>query len=321
MKRRSFSILALLLALCITLSSCSFVLDPGQIPGNIPDKPGTEEPGNTPATPGPVIDLSNIPDYTGSTYIELYNNIPHVTDAQKTGTQSYETYSPLDSLGRCGVVEACIGRDLMPKEGEDRGNISSIKPTGWVQAEYDCIGGRILWNRAHLIGWQLTAENANRSNLITGTRYMNEAMIPFESMVADYIKETDNHVYYRVTPIFHGNELVARGVQMEAWSVEDEGDGICFNVYLYNVQPNIVIDYATGESRLSDNVPNPDDTAGQKRQYILNKNPLSMKIHLPTCSSVQQMNPANREEFFGTLEELEAMGYSPCGSCKPQYAA
>ena len=205
----------------------------------------------------------------------------------------------------------------------DRGNISSIKPTGWVQAQYSIVNGGNLYNRCHLIGWQITGENANAQNLITGTRYFNENMIPYENMIADYIKETNNHVMYRVTPIFEGNNLVASGAVMEAWSVEDEGDGVCFCVYLYNVQPGVVIDYATGESYLeADGGPTtpgeettiPDDGL---LHYVLNKS--SKKIHKTTCSSVPTIKPSNREDFAGTEEELAALyakGYKDCGSCK-----
>ena len=163
---------------------------------------------------------------------------------------SYETYHDLDALGRCTYVQACIGKDLMPTE--DRGSISHIKPTGWVQNTYDFVDGKSLYNRCHLIGFQLTGENANKQNLITGTRYLNtEGMLPFENMVADFIKETGYHVLYRVTPVFEGENLLASGVQMEAISLEDGGEGICFHVYVYNVQPGVTIDYATGENRKS----------------------------------------------------------------------
>ena len=189
--------------------------------------------------------LDTIPDYSGTPYIELNGNEPGFTDDDLT-TNSFESYSELDELGRCGTAYACVGQDLMPTE--ERGNISRVKPTGWVQNQYDFVNGKSLYNRCHLIAYQLTGENANWQNLITGTRSMNEEMIPFENQVADYVKETDNHVLYRVTPIFEGDELVARGVQMEALSVEDGGDGISFNVYLYNVEDGVVIDYATGEN-------------------------------------------------------------------------
>ena len=164
-------------------------------------------------------------------------------------TESYETYGELDAFNRCTYTVACIGRDLMPTE--DRGNIGQVRPTGWVTAKYDFVDGKFLYNRCHLIGFQLTGENANEQNLITGTRYMNvDGMLPFENMVADYIKETGNHVLYRVIPVFDGDNMVASGVTMEAWSVEDNGEGICFYAYVYNVQPGVEIDYATGESRL-----------------------------------------------------------------------
>ncbi len=186
-------------------------------------------------------------------FIQVNNNVP-VFSEQELTTTAYEYYSELDSLGRCGVVIASLGKETMPAEDEERGSISSVKPSGWVQAKYDTalVSGGYLWNRSHLIGWQLSAENANVKNLITGTRYFNvEGMLPFENMVADYIKEYDNHVAYRVTPDFKGNNLVCSGVYIEAYSIEDNGEGIMFNVYVYNIQPGIEINYATGESRLA----------------------------------------------------------------------
>lgn len=193
-----------------------------------------------------IISLDDIPAYSGEAYVAVNGNQPFFTEADYT-TISYETYSPLDSLGRCGAAEANVGQNLMPTE--KRGNIGSVKPTGWHTSKYDFVDGQNLYNRCHLIGYQLAAENANKQNLITGTRYLNvTGMLPFENMVADYVKETDNHVLYRVTPIFDGTDLVARGVLMEAWSVEDNGEGICFNVYCYNVQPGVEIDYATGDN-------------------------------------------------------------------------
>lgn len=192
----------------------------------------------------------NLPEYTGSSYIIVNDNVPFFTEADMT-TSSFEEYGELDSLGRCSTAYANVGKDLMPTQ--KRGSIGSVKPTGWQTVKYDSVDGKYLYNRCHLIGYQLTAENANKQNLITGTRYLNvDGMLPFENMVADYIKETNNHVLYRVTPIFTGDELVARGVLMEAESVEDKGEGILFNVYCYNVQPGIVIDYATGESHIQD---------------------------------------------------------------------
>lgn len=199
------------------------------------------------------IDVSNIydiPEYSGEDYIILNNNVPNFSESDLT-TTSFEEYSPLDSLGRCGVAYANVGTDIMPTE--KRESISSVKPSGWQSVKYDIVEGKYLYNRSHLIGYQLTAENANARNLITGTRYFNATlMLPYENMVADYIKETNNHVLYRVTPLFEGNNLVATGVQMEAKSVEDNGEGIEFNVFVYNVQPGITIDYATGNNALSD---------------------------------------------------------------------
>ncbi len=192
-------------------------------------------------------DLSHIPDFANKPFVVLHNNVPDFPDKDKTKI-SFEHYSPLDRLGRCGAAYANIGRDLMPTQ--KRGPIGSIKPSGWQTKKYDFIDGKYLYNRCHLIGYQLTAENANPRNLITGTRYLNvTGMLPFENMVADYIKETNGHVLYRVTPIFQGDELVARGVQMEGYSVEDKGEAISFNVYVYNNQPGIRIDYKTGLSK------------------------------------------------------------------------
>ncbi len=200
---------------------------------------------------GEVISINpeSLPDYSGIPYTVVNNNVPNFISAELS-IVGYEKYGPLDELGRCSVAIASCGREIMPYENEERGSIQSIKPTGWVQASYEGISGGYLWNRCHLIGWQLSSENANRQNLITGTRYMNvEGMLTFENMVADYIKETNNHVAYRVTPIFVGNNLVCSGVQIEAYSIEDHGEGICLNVYCYNVQPGIIINYATGESK------------------------------------------------------------------------
>ena len=197
-----------------------------------------------------IFDLSSIPEYSSSPYVEINNNIPYFTEEDYT-TQAFETYSDWDELGRSGVAYANICKELMPKEGEERGEIGQIKDlSGWMQKRYDdVIKDKYLYNRCHLIGWQLAGENANKNNLITGTRYLNtEGMLPFENKVADYIDENiNNHVLYRVTPIYEGDNRLASGVQMEAMSVEDAGKGICFNVYCYNVQPKIIIDYSTGE--------------------------------------------------------------------------
>ena len=187
--------------------------------------------------------------YDGTPYAVVNDNDPVFTEEDKT-TNSYEFYSPLDALGRCGYAYADIGQDLMPTE--ERGSISSVKPTGWDSVKYDIVSGKYLYNRCHLIGWQLTGENANKQNLITGTRYLNvDGMLPFEDAVAAYVKETGNHVLYRVTPVFTGDNLLADGVLIEAESVEDGGAGVCFCVYCFNVQPGIILDYATGGSALA----------------------------------------------------------------------
>lgn len=271
----------------------------------------------------PTINIDGIPEYSGDAYITIANNIPDFSDSELK-TESFETYSELDSLGRCGIAYANIGQDLMPTE--DRGSIGQVKPSGWHTVKYDCVDGKYLYNRCHLIGFQLTAENANTKNLITGTRYLNvEGMLPFENMVADYIKETGNHVLYRVTPIYEGDNLVANGVQMEAKSVEDNGEGVLFNVYCYNVQPCVFIDYSTGESQLSQNNASPTEpseentvsgnTQATESTYILNTN--TQKFHLPGCSGLNQMNEKNKKEFTGTRDELIQQGYEPCKKCNP----
>ena len=261
---------------------------------------------------GPSVTLENIPEYSGAAYVAVNDNEPYFTQEEITD-QAFETYSDLDALGRCGVTCASVGLELMPTE--ERGDIGSVKPTGWHTVKYDCVDGKYLYNRCHLIGYQLTGENANERNLITGTRYLNiEGMLPFENMVADYVEETENHVMYRVTPIYDGDNLVAGGVLMEGYSVEDEGAGICFCVYAYNVQPGVEIDYATGESWLAGE----GSTSGGESDevtYILNTS--SKKFHDPSCSGAEDIKESNKEVFTGSREELIAQGYSPCGRCKP----
>lgn len=259
--------------------------------------------------------------YTGAAYAVVNNNQPNFSAAELTAS-GYEKYSELDSLGRCGAALASCGRDTMPGADETRGSISSIKPSGWVQAKYNGISGGYLWNRCHLIGWQLSSENANRKNLITGTRYMNtEGMLPFENMVADYIKETNNHVAYRVTPIFEGNNLVCSGVQIEAYSVEDNGNGICFNVYCYNVQPGITINYATGRSTgpASDNnsqakAPAQSEPAAQSPARPDNTETVwipatGKKYHRKSsCSNMKNPTQVSRSEAINR-------GYEHCKKC------
>ena len=274
------------------------------------------EPEETTASPEEIspeeFDYSKVPTYSGSKFVAINGNVPYFKNEEYT-TTSYERYSVLDSLGRCGVAMACVGRDLMPTI--PRGDISEVKPSGWVQASYDIVDGKYLYNRSHLIGWQLSGEDANNKNLITGTRSFNQlGMLPFENMIADYVKETNNHVLYRVTPVFVGNELVARGVLMEAWSVEDNGDGVCFNVFVYNVEPGIIINYATGSSRLEGGDSQPEESP--VCDYVANKGS-SKKFHCPDCTWVSKMNESNKEYYTATREEMIAMGYSPCGTCNP----
>lgn len=257
-----------------------------------------------------VVALSDVPEFSGEPYVVINDNEPSFP-AEDFTSEGFEGYSPLDDLGRCGVAYANVGLETMPTE--ERGSISNVKPTGWKSVQYDFVDGKSLYNRCHLIGFQLTGENANRQNLITGTRYMNvDGMLPFENLVADYVKETENHVLYRVTPIFEGDNLVASGVQMEAQSVEDKGEGVCFNVYVYNNQPGVTIDYETGDSWASDEAP--ADTS-QESTYILNTS--SRKFHKPDCGSVETISPSNKKSYTGTREELINQGYEACGKCKP----
>ena len=269
------------------------------------------------ATPTKV-DLSGIDSYSDKAYDVLNNNRPYFENDDYT-TKSFEKYSNLDSLGRCQVAYACIGRDLMPTE--ERRYIGSVKPSGWQIAKYDCVDGKYLYNRCHLIGYQLTGENANERNLITGTRYMNvEGMLPFENLTADYIKETGNHVLYRVTPVFTDNNLVADGVIMEGKSVEDKGEGVCFNVFCYNIQPEIEIDYFDGSSRYTGSKDNENNSSTSSKTntsttYILNTN--TRKIHLPSCKYADSITPYNKDTYKGDIKELIKQGYEGCKACNP----
>ncbi len=257
--------------------------------------------------------IDSLPQYSGKPYVALNDNVPQLTITEKDYT-SYEEYAPLDYLGRCGMCVASIGRDIMPTE--DRESIGSVKPTGWQTAKYDFVDGKYLYNRCHLIGFQLTGENANKENLITGTRSMNtQGMLPFENMVADYVKETGNHVLYRVTPIFEGDNLVASGVIMEGLSVEDTGAGISFCVYCYNAEPGVAIDYATGHNSIDEAYTEEETQDIGEYDFVINI--ASDKFHLPHCSGVSSMKATNREEFRGTRAELIQKGYEPCGNCNP----
>lgn len=260
-----------------------------------------------------------VPVYSGEPYTELNGNIPYFTDREKT-EDVFEHYSDLDTLGRCGAAYANICKELMPTE--KRGEIGMIKPTGWHTVRYDdIISDKYLYNRCHLIGFQLAGENANEKNLVTGTRYMNvDGMLQFENMIADYVKETDNHVLYRVTPIFVGDDLVCRGVEMEAYSVEDNGEGTSFHVFVYNIQPGIEIDYATGDSWVANSMADIVDDTEEHAQYATTLyviNAKTRKFHFPDCDSVGKISKQNKKERETDRAELIAEGYTPCGSCKP----
>lgn len=266
-----------------------------------------------------INDVNHASDYVGEPYAVVNGGMPEFSDEDKKSVDPFETYSELDKLGRCGVAYANICTDLMPVE--ERGAIGQVKPSGWKTVKYnDLIEGNYLYNRCHLIGYQLAAENANESNLITGTRYLNTTgMLEFENDVCAYVKETGNHVLYRVTPWFAGNNLVADGVQMEAWSVEDSGAGICFNVFCYNVQPGIKIDYLTGDSEIdeaylaSSDDASIDGEGSEKHEYVANKN--TKKFHMKDCASVNSMSENNKLIINGTYEELINLGYEPCKNC------
>lgn len=269
--------------------------------------------------------FSQIPAYSGKAFVVLNDGNP-VFSKEELSAFGIEKYTPLDAFGRCGVAFAVCGKEIMPPKGEKRGSISHIKPSGWVQAKYDSVNGKYLYNRCHLLGWQLSAENDNARNLITGTRYMNtEGMLPFENMIADYIKETENHVAYRVTPRFQNEDLVAKGVELEAYSIEDNGEGICFHVYVYNVQPNITINYATGKSKL---------TPSQKTESKVSSTIVSSKTQ-SKVSSIQSkpsqgktvyITPTGKRYHYSSscggknssqsdLNTAKSLGLTPCKKC------
>lgn len=318
--------------------------EPQSAPAEDTSQQETEAVGeNRPVTDDGVLSYRDVPAFEGNPYVYVNDGEPTFTDEQRAAEPGHEHYGELDELGRCTAAFAVVGPETQPTE--KRGSIGEIRPSGWQMAKYDFVEGKYLFNRCHLLGYQLTGENANPQNLITGTRYLNiQGMLPFENAVADYVDATGNHVLMAVTPIFEGDELVARGVHMMAESVEDGGEGVAFNVFCYNVQPGVVIDYGTGESMLEeDATPLPDvsgaesapDTASEgagageasekgatgsaegkgTTEYVLNTN--SKKFHLPSCSSVDQMSPKNREDVEDTRENLIAKGYDPCKRCNP----
>ena len=320
----------------------SSTTDAAALPETAVKPPSAEDPGasDTPA-------YHDLPAYDGSPYVYVNDGEPAFTDDERAAAAGTELYGELDALGRCTATFAVVGTETMPTE--ERGSIGEVRPTGWKMGKYDFVDGKYLYNRCHLLGFQLTGENANVSNLITGTRYMNiEGMLPFENAVADYVHATGNHVLMRATPVFDGDDLVARGVHMMAESVEDGGDGVAFNVFVYNVQPGVVIDYRTGENMAAeDATPLPDvsgdggdassdgDGTGTKgsadggtalsdsgaatekgtTEYVLNTN--SKKFHVPSCSSVDQMSAKNRQDVTDTRENIIGRGFDPCKRCNP----
>ena len=298
-KRNHYPVAVLLLLLTLLFGGCSYVqsgLDTQAVQENTQKS----------------YESTDIPAYAGNSFVILDDNKPAFSKQDRERTDAFETYSDLDELGRCGVAYANICKELMPTE--ERGAIGMVKPTGWHTVKYDNVEGKYLYNRCHLIGYQLAGENANEKNLITGTRYLNvTGMLQFEDQVADYVKETDYHVLYRVTPVFEEDNLVATGVEMEAYSVEDKGEGVSFHVFVYNVQPGIVIDYATGESWPDDS--KTTENTGKGQNYVLNTN--THKFHTQNCESVRDIADSNKEVYTGYREDLINMGYEPCKRCKP----
>ena len=270
---------------------------------------------------GTPVSLADIPAYDGTSYIQLENNMPDFTEEEKKSTEAFERYSDLDSLGRCGQAYANICPELQPTE--ERGTIGNVRPSGWHTVKYnDLIDGNYLYNRCHLIAYCLAGENANEKNLITGTRYLNvDGMLPFENMVADYVLETENHVMYRVTPIFDGDNLLASGVQIEAESVEDNGEGILFNVYCYNVQPGVEIDYATGDSQLAAGAASSESSASDDSTAISDssgsgsvlvwKSATGSKYH--SINNCGNMNPDKATQI--TEEQAINEGLGKCSKC------
>lgn len=334
MKRTKITFIGALLVLLLAFAGCGVFASPENEQGETESAPEAsaiesssssvassaqeEEPTEAdeqPAPSVPPVQQITYPEYDGTaSYVRLNDGVPSFAECDLTSTSAWEEYAPLDSLGRVGVASALIGRESMPTS--ERESISEVTPSGWVQNKYDFVDNGYVYNRAHLIGFQLTGENANERNLMTGTRLMNLTMLDFENRVADYVQTTGNHVLYRVTPNFVDSELVARGVQMEALSVEDAGQGISLNVYVFNVEPGVAIDYATGENYADETrgvQSAPSSSAEAASDYVLNTN--SKKIHVPTCDSVSKMSAKNRKDVHDTLSNLEAQGYEPCKNC------
>lgn len=310
---KKLRLLPIILALCVILTACGGQSEAETTTNNETNVTISTTASTTKEVKQQSFSLDSIPEYNGKANIVINDNIPFFTDSDMT-TKSFEKYSNLDSLGRCGVAYACVGQDIMPTT--ERGAIGQVKPSGWHTVKYDNVDGKYLYNRCHLIGYQLSAENANEKNLITGTRYLNiDGMLEYENEVADYVKRTNNHVLYRVTPMFNGDELVCRGLLMEAFSVEDNGKGVKFNIYCYNVQPDIEIDYKTGDSHSTNTQTVSHAQESEKQSFIVNTN--TKKFHKPTCQYVDDMSEENKKAYIGYRESLINNGFVPCKSCNP----
>lgn len=345
------SLFALLLGLSLTACRASkdkFINT--EFIGNTETENQADQPVSETPSEAASFDYSMVPEYTGSASVAINNNVPFFNADEKTaGTASFETYSELDDLRRCGIAYACIGKDIMPTE--DRGQIGMIKPTGWHTVKYDCVDGKYLYNRCHLIAYCLAGENANEKNLITGTRYLNiEGMLPYETLTAKYMDNNpDNHVLYRVTPVFVGSELVARGVLIEGYSVEDNGAGINFCVFCYNVQPDVEINYADGESSYKGSADKSSDASGSTNNstgftgytnessssgdstnegsrftgytdenansYVVTTS--SKKFHTADCKNADKISDKNKKIVNESRDELIADGYAPSKCCNP----
>ena len=322
LKNKKYLSLVVILLLCLNLflTGCSLEeqgdLKDNDIGASVEEAEEVTEPEIVEEIVGPrvsssKISIKKIPKYKGKTYIAINGNKPSF-DKDEMTSKSFEFYSPLDKLGRCGVAMASVGEDIMPTE--ERGAIGQVKPTGWETKRYDFVDGKYVYNRCHLLGYQLTGENANVRNLITGTRTLNNrGMLPFENRIADYVDRTGNNVLYRVTPIFTGDNLVARGVQMEAKSVEDKGKGLMFNVFVYNVEPNVKIDYKTGKTQARGQAVKEEVAKLKGDKFTLNIN--TKKIHYNSCPSAKATKEKNKKKFKGSYDYLIRKGYEPCQRC------
>ncbi len=333
-RKLAASVASLLLAACLVLGGCS-TLDTDARSSQSPSGSQAADVAASQTISAARATIADIPQFSGALCIDINDGQPGFTE-DDMARDTFMQFSELDFEGRCGEAFARIGPDTVSSEA--RGDISSVHPSGWVQRKYSFVDDGVLYNRCHLIAHQLCGENANEKNLITGTRTFNVVgMLYYEELVGNYVRSTGNHVLYRVTPLFAANDLVARGVQMEAESIEDGGSAIRFNVFIYNVEPGVEIDYVTGESWESDATPSvtskgeatrtsaktsaaslsstTSSEESAQQDYVLNVK--NKKFHKPDCASASDIASANRQDFTGTREELISKGYSPCGQCKP----